>query len=440
MNLRYRFSAKAPGRKSPQLSVIVADSRNYRLPYVIPELANASLTFWSAEHQRFLGGTQADVDNNKILDGLRVLCDELVNNSQIATPKDFVEALRKGVAPKEVLTLGEYIESIIERERQNPTNNYRLYLSLLRNLRGESHKAARGKIVKFDAPMLNGVRLVDVPIGDVTDEHLITFANWINTSKGGGNYKNLCSNMVRVLSYAREEKKNTNTITFSKGKYKKKAVTTDTNRLHGVFTDKQMCMVKAMQGYIDNKVVRLSKEKQELYYDTCMLMYYTLSRPADVILFHNSMLQTAENGAKYLCYIPFKKRTYKDVDKHIVRVPLNTGALAIIEKYRDMSKAGYLLPLEHNNVEWDVANFANHAEWHVQCVRTEKNINRYLKHLGRAVGADFDVNMYTFRKTAISTAVNAGQPANLVAKRAGTSAKMIEMHYYKDTNLNPIEL
>jgi hypothetical protein len=56
-------------------------------------------------------------------------------------------------------------------------------------------------------------------------------------------------------------------------------------------------------------------------------------------------------------------------------------------------------------------------------------------------GIEFNMNMYVFRKTAISNAIFVkGYSESLVAQYAGTSVAMLDKHYARDISYKPIEL
>ena len=164
--LKYIFTPSASGRAKGVFYVQVQfkGSNPQRQPLKIDGLTAPNLANWDKKQQRFNGGTQTDVDNNAVLDALRVKCDELLANPQITTPKEFIKALETGITPKDVVTLVDFVAILIEEQKQNPSCNYQLYVSLLHNLLGENHKSTKGKVTYFAKPMSKGVTLAALNI------------------------------------------------------------------------------------------------------------------------------------------------------------------------------------------------------------------------------------------------------------------------------------
>ncbi len=405
-------------------------------PYTpIEGLTAPSLERWNKKTKRFEGRlTSTDVANNDVLEKLTERCDKLLSNPRITTPSEFITALKTGTAPSEVLTLAEFVKTLKDEEQQNATKNYQLYLTLLHNLKGENHKHQKGEVSKFPKPTYNGRSLAETPLSEIGDAHLFTFANWIKTEKGGANYKNLNATLHHVIAVASQRGLNLQRITykFRKDAPKKATVNTEVEK---VLTAEQFSAITALCGTEVNPTGYRNKAVQQLYLDTALLMYYTLSRPADVILFRSDMISTTEKGTKVLRYIPYKKRNYPNATAHTVCVPLNNEAIRIIEKYSGQSLGGYILPLPLNQTKWDITTVDGNDKWRIASNTVLGNINAHLKKVGAKVGLAFPLTLYAFRRSTISHAINRGDNSNRVAKRAGTSLKMIDQHYYKDTEI-----
>lgn len=390
---------------------------------------------WDKRQQRFNGGTQTDVDNNAVLDALRVKCDELLANPQITTPKEFIKALETGITPKDVVTLADFVAILIEEQKQNPSCNYQLYVSLLHNLLGENHKSTKGKVTYFAKPMSKGVTLADTPLADIGDAQLSDFASWVKTVKGGANYKNLNATLLHVVNVAKGRGKNRQEITykFRTDAPKRVVVGVDKDK---VLTLEQFKAIECLSGSVVNPTGYRNRSYQQLYLDAALLMYYTNSRPADVLLFRSDMLKTLENGVTVLTYIPYKKRGYNVTE--IVELPLPQQALEIISRYKGQSSGGYLLPFSMNETRWDLTTVEGNKKWRSASNSTLGNINAHLKKVGDKIGLIFPLSLYAFRRSAITTTVNLCGNIALVAKRSGTSVKMVSKHYYKDTELQPL--
>ncbi len=416
-----RYKGTTSPRPSIPIEGITAPSRNR----------------WNKKTKRFEGQlTSIDVANNELLDALQLRCEELLTNPQITTPNEFISALQIGIAPNPVLTLSDFIVTLIDEQKQNPTCNYQLYVSLLHNLLGENHKSAKSKVTYFAKPMCNGVAIADTPLTDVGDAQLSDFASWVKIVKGGANYKNLNATLLHVINVAKGRGKSTQKISYKFRVDAPKKIST------GVETDKVLTLeqfkaVESLSGTIINPTGYRNRSLQQLYLDTALLMYYTNSRPADVLLFHADMLKTHTNGVTVLTYIPYKKRGYNVCE--VVELPLPQQALEIIERYKGQSKGGYLLPLPINETNWDITSVEGNKKWRSASNAVLGNINAHLKKVGEKIGLNFALSLYAFRRSAITTTVNlCGGNIALVAKRSGTSVKMIAKHYYKDTELQPL--
>lgn len=169
------------------------------------------------------------------------------------------------------------------------------------------------------------------------------------------------------------------------------------------------------------------KRLVQIYYDTVLLMYYTASRPADVIqwdLEHNYCEQTTQ-----ITYIPHKLR-----NRGGKRVTINLcpQAIAIIEKYRGQSKGGYILPLPMNETAWGELDGEAYKLWETRRSRTLQSINRWLKRIAKALNLDVKkLTMYVFRHTSITHCINRyNMNVMKVAAMAGTSVSIINKHYY----------
>lgn len=428
-------SGKAKGTWSVECRYKGTTSPRPSIP--IEGLNAPSREHWNKKTKRFEGQlTSTDVANNEILNELQERCEKLLENPQITTPSEFISALQTGTVPNSVLTLSGFIETLIDEQKQNPTCNYQLYVSLLHNLKGENHKHPKGKIVKFPQPISDNIALADTPLEKVGDAQLSDFALWVKTVKGGANYKNLNATLLRVINVAKERGKNKQDITFKFRSHapKKSVVSVKQDK---VLTLEQFKAIEELSGTIVNPTGYRNRSMQQLYLDTALLMYYTNSRDADVLLFHNDMLKTLENGATILTYIPYKKRCYNVTEA--VELPLPQQAIEIINRYKGQSTGGYLLPFPMNETRWDITTVEGNKAWRLASNTIIGNINDHLKKVGAKVGLTFPLTLYAFRRSAITTTVNlSGGNIALVAKRSGTSVKMIAKHYYKDTELQPL--
>ncbi len=89
-------------------------------------------------------------------------------------------------------------------------------------------------------------------------------------------------------------------------------------------------------------------------------------------------------------YIPSKKKNYafmRENDKNPLVVQfLTQRALEIIMKYKDKSKAGYVLPFAHNQKKWDLNDPEQYHSYYTQQNRAQGRINRFLWKVGLHFG------------------------------------------------------
>ena len=100
--LRYSLTTSADRRTTtPTLYVCVAykGSSTGRKYFIVQGLISPDFTHWNKAKQRFNSGTYTATDNNPKLEELCELCDKLLENSAITSPKKFVEALERNEAP-----------------------------------------------------------------------------------------------------------------------------------------------------------------------------------------------------------------------------------------------------------------------------------------------------------------------------------------------------
>lgn len=160
-------------------------------------------------------------------------------------------------------------------------------------------------------------------------------------------------------------------------------------------------------------------EKKRMLLDVALLMYYTFSRPYDVLLFRVEDYKPIFDNKDifgYWSYAPHKKG-----DKATVcEIPIiNVEALHIIDNHRGNRKKGYLFPYLDTETDKYVAR--NHVTM---------KINELLLNVAKLYNWKFKPTMYTLRHTRITEACTTGIPKSVVADIAQTSVKEINATYY----------
>lgn len=423
-NLRFTINGQKSYKGRVALE-IRQKGTNKRAYIPVKNLLNPDLSHWDHKDGLFKGLDETTAKNNLILGVLYNRVEALRDNEllQFNTPQELKDAYNNGVTiqAKKNITFGELVNMIVSKEEKRKSTNYQVYKTLY------------NKLTKKDAPIYNGIRISDTPVIEITDEHFKAFSNWLLNEHPDYGYKNLMTNFKSSLNSAGDMLNiETHRLTYSFAKHIKKKDNTK-----GLNAEQK---IKAAT----NDIVTLSPEEIELfenfdlstiappqkefkrnlqiYFDTVLLMYYTMSRPADIIRMKYN--ESYNPKTKQITYKPYKLRNR---NAQAVVMTLNDKAVKIIEKYKGQSEYGYIMPLPINRIDW---NKEGYEKWEKKRKRTLEAINRTLKKINKELC--FNVpkfTMYVFRHSSITNALNKGLRVSTVARWAGTSIKMIEEHY-----------
>ena len=175
---------------------------------------------------------------------------------------------------------------------------------------------------------------------------------------------------------------------------------------------------------MDSKLLNLiSRNKNnELYHDFCVFILYTCQSACDAISLKYSDIQNI-NGVDYFV---FKRRKIAEKQSVACSVPINHVMKAIMDKWKPMSKDGYIFPIRNKNKiatsqtnNGDIKHFIGRA-------------NSWLKKIAIYLGVDFSLRTYTFRHTGITHYISSGVTPIYVANLAGTSVDNCEKIYYNN--------
>lgn len=428
------------GQLAVECKVKGTSTRHYK---VVQGLKSPAYTpdCWNEKQGLFIAGENAAYNNQvtkSLLDALNVM----LSAGSYQSGKQLFEAYEYAqthIVASASMSLADYVAIVLERERGNATTNYELYNTLLNKLNGHNRKH-KGHHTTFEPACFNGIRLADTPLNEISNRHFEAFADWINNECEGKGFKNLMTTFRAVISKAYEAGLTERVL---KGNWRKLAKPKTRKKM----TAKQRIEAKGraitilstdeFERFVALNVLATAPKQQrfqqlaQLYKDTVLLMYYTMSRPIDVISFN--WLENYDEDSHTLVYCPHKlmNRPTKDGAQRDVRITLPQQAIEIIERYKGQSKGDYLLPLPMNETSWDITK--QHHAWNIRVKNVEQRINKYLKKWASALSLDVsDLTMYDFRHSAITHAVNAGRDVFEVARLAGTSVDVIGKHYYND--------
>lgn len=432
--LRYILSISAPSRPKGVLCVVVCykGTPQGRKSIPIDGLTSPDFRYWDKKAQRFTSGTDTARANNPLLEDICVRCNELLNNSAITSPSEFIEALKSGVMPSEIITLGDFLRSLIDEMRngtnnKRPSKNYQCYINLLHKLEKEKTAQYKGKVLD----------LIDAPIAEIDNKCFIQFSKFIlslSDDEGRTNYLNIMKlfKQAHTKAYDREltdtvlRFKYTDCAPLLSDKYAEKSPS---------LTPEQYRQFVALDVRTLRKSGLLSYELMEMYKDFCLFLYETKMRPVDVTRAHSDSIVTID-GRQFYKYTPEKKKNNKETNKtKTVYAPLSDVALSIIAKYNGKSSQGYIFPFSMNEYNWDMMDAKSWNQWNNRKARLQEMINKWLREkVAKALNWDIVPHLYTFRHSTLTHACMS-ESANFmyIALDGGTSIEMLQRHYVSNT-------
>jgi integrase len=410
-------------------------SANGKRAYILVKgLRNPNYKSWDKKNQCFIGlDDETRYNNNMINSLLNTFKNNILAIGVFDTPTDVVKAYKVGLTLecKREVSFAELLKQIVIDERNKKTTrsaNYQLYNNLL------------NKLTSTNAPTYKGEKIANCIVEQIDNAVFSAFGCWVLKECNGKGYKNLMVTFQAAVNRASERyHHNVNKLDYAWRKLQPKKTVTGLTALQQIAaTASQIPTLSAKEierfAAFDLSTIAPKQQRNafllELYRDFALLMYYTMARPVDVIKWdytHNYNPSTQQ-----IVYVPHKLRNRGG--KRVI-INLNDKAIAIIEKYKNMSKGGYLLPLPINETAWgDDIDGSTFDSWEIKRNATLLHTNANLKKIAKALKLSVeDLTLYTFRHSAITHAVNAkGANIFLIARNAGTSVKMIEKHYYND--------
>ncbi len=428
------------GQLAVQCSVKGTDKRHYML---VQGLKSPAYTpdCWSEKQGLFIAGENAAYNNQvtkSMLDALNLM----LRAGNYQNGKQLFEAYKYAqthIVASSSMLLADYVELLLKKEKERPTCNYELYNTLLNKLKGDNKKRI-GSHFKFEPASYHGKLLAETPLYEIDNGHFEAFGDWIKTAANGKGYKNLMTTFRAVISKAKKSRLTQITLDYDWRKHApiiKRDKMTARQRIEAKGKAVTILSTDEFERFVAYDVTTNAPKQKyfqqlaQLYKDTVLLMYYTLSRPTDVISWN--WLENYDEDQKRIAYTP-RKLAYRSTangSERLVVVNLPQQAVEIIERYKGQSNGGYILPFPMNETSWD--NVADFAKWNIRVKNVEQRINKYLKKWASALSFDVsDLSMYDFRHSAITHAVNAGGNVFEIARLAGTSVDMIGKHYYND--------
>lgn len=438
--LKIKLTLNGPNRYKGKLSVQCyqpgTTTRHYM---IVPGIEGDDYKNWNEVLQCFIGTNKTTLHNNGIIDGVVNRLKELLSEYHFSSGKELFDAFRgtPDTKAKKVLTMGEFLEIIVTEERDKTvgaSSNYQLYNTLLNKLKGINLKMR----TTFTPVSYKGERICDTPITEITDYHFRAFGEWIKSSLEGAGYRNLMTTFAATMERASERFPGIPHLGYKwrkdMGKKAERTERMTAQQLLKASKDEIPTLsVDELNRFLNFDLSTIAppqayrKRLVEIYYDTALLMYYTASRPADVIQW--DWLHNYSEATGQITYVPHKLRNRGG---RRVTINLCPQAIAIIEKYRGKSKGGYLLPLPMNETNWGELDGQTYKIWESRRSRTLQSINLWLRRIASALNLDVKkLTMYVFRHSSITHCINRyNMNVMKVAAMAGTSVAIINKHYY----------
>lgn len=366
------------------------------------------LKHWKQDKEMFSGYAEFYKENNQILEDFKAIYWKLIQEHPELSAKQVVcfykaQQQRTGSKPVQLTAWGvedyknsvsKYLEVVISRERAKQGCNYESYYKLLARCRRD--------IGGFD----------DMPFSTIDYNQMVTIAYIFAREPS---YKNISKTFRALLGKAHKDPDVNFRLSqigdfrfcdYSPCKY-------DIESKHPDILNSQQ-----LRAFLNTSPYNLTpnyKNRSEiaLYYDFCVFMFNSFFSPCDVI---KAKKRDVTNRNTIMVR---RKKTHRPVE-----VPITPAMKLIIDKYKGMSKDGYIFPImddkkekEYKTKDYTFKNF-------------REKLNNWLKGVGHYLGLDFNLYAYVFRHTAITVAIDSGLPVSYISNAAGTSVEMIQQHYY----------
>lgn len=369
------------------------------------------LKHWKADKERFSTYATSYQENNKALEDFkqvyRKLCLEHpeYNARQVASYYSHSKILNKtnGIeteAAGSAMFLEQFMEVVIEREKQKQGCNFECYEKLLTKCR---------KII----PDFNLIKFSDINY-DFCSKIAGIFAKY-------NGFKGTAKTFRAILGRASKDREvdfslvrigDFNFNDYNPTKYE------DDMKHPDVLTKDQI------KDFMHIDLFNLTpewtnREKVELYYDFCVFMLQSFFAPCDVIKLK------VEHITRNHTILARRKKTHK-----MVEIPITPKMEEVINKYAGQSKDGYVFPIMDDEEE------KKHVTKDYIFKKFRQKLNIWLKDVGEELQCDFDLYAYVFRHTAITVALDHGLPIAYIASVAGTSVDVIQKHYYNGNSVD----
>lgn len=297
-----------------------------------------------------------------------------------------------------------------------PTSTWQVYVSLLYRLQEE------GNIAK-------------IPISKLRNKDCKAFYNWLIKRNKGAGAQSVMKTFVALINRAKKQRLTKVVLEYSFSRIDISGKTKDASKIVMNGGSIKSLTIEQWKKFtvLDLKSVSIKNGPQmtywkEVYRDYCILLYELKSRPIDILMLRfENFVYHPQVKRRFCSYIPSKKKNMKGDPAMQFISPI---AESIISKYQHNSKYGYIFPFDLNRKLWNLNVPAQFDTYYREARNVLSKINRYLKLIGTQLKLPFPFTLYVIRRTALTHAVLENKiPLPILAKMAGTSVRMIELHY-----------
>jgi integrase len=421
--------------------------------YLTPKLENPDFDLWNQDTQSFICGRvskeiKSQVDYNN--DVLNNLLEELIHIAKTNNVKDGKEIklifqtsnIKTKQKPKHYYTLAECTKIHINKlktdnntEEAKKSTNYQVYQTFLSKLTKQKQNK------KYP-------RFADIPITNINSEIYSLWCDYLIKELKGTNLLNMQKMFKAVYNKARTNKE-LRSLNLTEIKFiweNPKSVKRNSNGI--VIQDNSDCTEKAISQEEFKTITKYTEmfkpnKKHEVFIDACLLQYYLLARPKDIVNLNWGDIHIDENKNIWTWETPhYKMRNKENPKKYSVIIAIPSPAKEILKKYQNTDtriKGNYVLPLPCNLVEKDYNK--NFKYFENKTKKTQEEINKYLKEvdtklrLHGLLKCKHPLTMYTFRHSIITHLIEKHIPSDQIALWACTSVEMIYSHYIDKTKI-----
>lgn len=350
--------------------------------------------------------------DNKVLEHWENVVTQLLETIDFNSAEELLQSIESEhsapIMAQHAVTLLEHAQTIHKENCDRNSSNKYIYSKFINKLLAQREKAGKNEKI-----------FADIPVATINTDIYKDWERYLDAHPKLGKRDSMNAFRHVVYHYQRQIKGNT-CFSFNHSYTLNIRPNNKRNGKQETLTPQQLKELESLN--VSN--IKLTKSRNDtdeaktMLLDVALLMYYTFSRPYDILLFNIADFQYNKD---YDCwcwrYAPHKKGEHAT----ICEIPITcVEALKIIEKYKGKRKKGYLFPYLESTK----------GDMYVKRNKINIAINELLQKAAQYYNWGFKPTMYTLRHTQITNSVANGMPINLVADLAQTSVREINNTYY----------